>query len=37
MKANTVDDEKFILPLATKKLALSPPVSNSLEDISCYS
>ena len=35
-KATTVKDEKFILPLTTRKLALFSPTSNSLEEISWY-
>lgn len=37
MKANIVEEEKFLLPLATRKLVLSSPASNSLEEISWYS
>lgn len=37
MKANIVKDEKFMFPLAARKLALSSPTSNSLKEISLFS
>lgn len=35
MKANIVQDEKSILPLTARKLALFFPMSNSLKEICC--